>query len=129
MLTGVDVIGASYCVERTQQQYIKMVLSVGKSLATAANICAKDARKNAPVGTPESTGKKGYVGGQMQNSIRQETFVSRPLRYYVMGVTTNVNYSKYVELGTYKMKAQPFLYPAFLKGVDALFAQLEENGG
>lgn len=40
-------------------------------------------------------------------------------------VGTNVNYGPYIEYGTYKMKAQPFLYPAFRSASSQLFDELK----
>jgi HK97 gp10 family phage protein len=40
-------------------------------------------------------------------------------------VGTNVFYSWYVELGTYKMAARPFLFPAFQRASTNLIAELK----
>jgi len=37
------------------------------------------------------------------------------LKKFLWGVGTNVEYAPYVEFGTYKMRAQPYLRPAFDK--------------
>ncbi len=52
------------------------------------------ATKLCPVGTPESTGQKGYRGGTLRQSI---TFESDDES---MTLGTNVEYAPYVELGT-----------------------------
>lgn len=64
------------------------------------------AKLKAPVGTPESTGIKGYRGGTLRQSIRS----SSNSRAAIVG--TNVEYAPYVELGTRKMRAQPYLRPS-----------------
>lgn len=53
------------------------------------------AKKLCPVGTPESTGKKGYRGGTLRNSI---THVAGEQSTMIIG--SNVKYAPYVELGT-----------------------------
>ena len=67
------------------------------------------AQQNAPVGTPESTGIPGYVGGTLKRSIG--------LKITGGGMTAEVeptaDYAPYVELGTRFMEAQPYLGPAF----------------
>ena len=67
------------------------------------------AQKNAPVGTPASTGIPNYVGGKLKQSIS--------LKIADAGMTAEVepkvHYGAYVELGTRYMKAQPYLRPAF----------------
>lgn len=54
----------------------------------------KYAKALCPVGTPESTGKKGYRGGTLRNSI---TF---NVNGDLLMVGSNVEYAPYVELGT-----------------------------
>lgn len=95
----------------------------------AAEGYAKDL---CPVGTLESTGITGYIGGTLRNSISHKIDPSALVVY----IGTNVDYAPYVEMGTgiynpegrktpwiYKdeygnwhwtrgAKAQPFLKPA-----------------
>lgn len=52
------------------------------------------AKKLCPVGTVESTGKKGYRGGTLRNSITHASSEENVI------VGTNVEYGPYVELGT-----------------------------
>ena len=87
------------------------IKAVSEAMARALEICGGKAetyaKQLAPVGTPESTGIPGYRGGTLRNSITHEQWDEKT---EVIGST--VNYSKFVELGTYKMKARPFLRPA-----------------
>ena len=72
------------------------------------------AKDLAPVGTPESTGIAGYLGGSLRDSIRHDVEGdSVNIRAGgVDGIYRTVDYAGYVEMGTYKMKAQPYLRPA-----------------
>ena len=54
----------------------------------------KYAKGLCPVGTVESTGKKGYRGGTLRNSITHQ------IDYKTLSVGSNVEYAPYVELGT-----------------------------
>lgn len=54
----------------------------------------KYAKALCPVGTPESTKKKGYLGGTLRNSITFEVEGDD------LQVGSNVEYAPYVELGT-----------------------------
>lgn len=85
--------------------------AVTEAMARALEICGGKAetyaKQLAPVGTPESTGIPGYHGGTLRNSITHEQWDEKT---EVIGST--VNYSKFVELGTYKMEARPFMRPA-----------------
>ena len=54
----------------------------------------KFAKARCPTGTPESTGKKGYRGGTLKNSITHE------VQGDTLVVGSNVEYAPYVELGT-----------------------------
>lgn len=69
----------------------------------------KKAQKNAPVGTPQSTGIPGYVGGTLKRSIRLDITDG--------GMTAEVEptaeYAAYVEYGTRFMNAQPYMRPSY----------------
>lgn len=54
------------------------------------------AKKLCPVGTVESTGKKGYRGGTLRNSITYRVDVTTD----TLEVGSGVEYAPYVELGT-----------------------------
>lgn len=54
------------------------------------------AKKLCPVGTVESTGKKGYRGGTLRNSINFRVDVTTD----TLEVGSDVEYAPYVELGT-----------------------------
>lgn len=54
----------------------------------------KYAKARCPTGTPESTGKKGYRGGTLKNSITHQVDGD------TLTVGSNVEYAPYVELGT-----------------------------
>lgn len=54
----------------------------------------KYAKALCPVGTVESTGKKGYRGGTLRNSI------THSIDDDTLSVGSNVEYAPYVELGT-----------------------------
>lgn len=66
------------------------------------------AKMLCPVGTPESTGIKGYKGGTLRNSISHTYDLAAHKAY----IGTNIEYAPYVELGTRRMKARPYLKPA-----------------
>lgn len=54
----------------------------------------KYAKALCPVGTVESTGKKGYRGGTLRNSITHEVGENK------ITIGSNVEYAPFVELGT-----------------------------
>lgn len=67
------------------------------------------AQRKAPVGTPQSTGIPGYVGGTLKRSIVLEIRDG--------GLTAEVEptaeYAAYVEYGTRFMNAQPYMRPSY----------------
>lgn len=67
------------------------------------------AQRKAPVGTPQSTGIPGYVGGTLKRSIGLEIRDG--------GLTAEVEptaeYAAYVEYGTRYMNAQPYMRPSY----------------
>ena len=108
-----------------------------RGLETCGLVAEGYAKKLAPVGTPESTGIPGYIGGLLRGSITHAVSGKQPsISTYqdnagkrrgsysgtapeegdsnkkAVYIGTNVEYSSYVELGTIKMDAKPFLKPA-----------------
>lgn len=83
---------------------------IAKDLQRRALQVDRAAKRLCPVGTPESTGKKGYRGGRLRSSITNE--IGTDAQGLVAVIGTNVEYAPYVELGTSRMAAQPFLLPA-----------------
>ena len=68
-----------------------------RAMETCGLVAEGYAKKLAPVDT-----------GNLRNSITHDVDDGEPAAY----IGTNVEYSIYVELGTIKMDAQPFLKPA-----------------
>jgi len=101
-------------------------------MAEYVNSVLRDARRFCPVGTPFSTGKKGYVGGTLRSSIRLQKPQHVPKGSFVAGRDIGldfyiiaggppfrnpntgriVNYAQAVHDGTMKMPPRPFLAQA-----------------
>lgn len=85
----------SAIVENNKSEVMSAVDEAVMRALTAVGIqVEKYAKALCPVGTPESTGKKGYIGGTLRNSI---TYVVEGREVYI---GSNVEYAPYVELGT-----------------------------
>lgn len=77
------------------------------AIGMTAESNAKQEITKAVYDTPES--KSGYVRtGRLRNSITYGVDTEEPAVY----IGSNVEYAPYVELGTSKMAARPFLKPA-----------------
>lgn len=72
--------------------------AVEKALETIGIKIEKYAKALCPVGTPESTGIRGYRGGTLRNSITHQVEVYDGSGSVTAG--SNVEYAPYVELGT-----------------------------
>ena len=72
----------------------QLELAEARTLETIGLKAEKYAKALCPVGTVESTGKKGYRGGTLRNSITHK--VSNDS----VSIGSNVEYAPYVELGT-----------------------------
>lgn len=75
--------------------------------ARAFEIIGQKAESNAKA---EITAKKAIDTGRLRNSITHQVDSSAFVNKVIVG--TNVEYGKYVELGTYKMTARPFIKPS-----------------
>ena len=80
------------------------------------------ASKNAPVGTPESTGIKGYIGGTLRQSID-----SRVKDGGFQGeIFTGVEYAKYQNNGTSKIKGKRFMEKGVIAALKTLTKLLKK---
>ena len=100
--------------------YAKELAKTRKAIGGAALVCQRSTKKRCPVGTPESTHKKNYVGGTLKASYQKV----QSLDGLESAVFTDELYGKFVELGTYKMASQPHLYPGFIDGAIWLMAAM-----
>jgi len=99
-VSGVEII------ERTP--IIKHITGIAsRNIGVFCDVMQQRARELSPVGTPESTGIPGYRGG----TNRQSIFV-RKVDDLQFEVGTASNYGAYLELGTSKMRARPYMAPA-----------------
>jgi len=103
----VDVVGADTLITQLGLLDVETKVRAMKAIIDAANACADDARATVPVDT-----------GELRDS---EYMLFRELEAEV-GFTAE--YAVYVELGTYKMAAQPYLLPAYELAVQQLLSDL-----
>lgn len=90
-------------LEALGEQLGQAMIAIGMT----AESNAKQEITKAVYDTPES--KSGYVRtGRLRNSITYGVDTNEPAVY----IGSNVEYAPYVELGTSKMRARPFLKPA-----------------
>lgn len=68
--------------------------AIARAMEQIGILVEKYAKALCPVGTTESTGKKGYRGGTLRNSITHEADKNTVV------VGSNVEYAPFVELGT-----------------------------
>ena len=82
----------------TEDNSDQVLSELAKATKRALTIIGMNAEKYAkalcPVGTSESTGKKGYRGGTLRNSITHHVDEDS------VSIGSNVEYAPYVELGT-----------------------------
>ena len=105
-------ISVSVTVDNSAKVQAEIKSAIARALWRIGAQAEGYAKDLCPVGTPESTGIPGYVGGTLRGSI---THTSDGKAAYI---GTDVKYGKYVELGTVKMAARPFLRPAAANHAD-----------
>lgn len=94
-------------------EYIEAVKrGIKKAMAEIADQAESNVADLTPVGTPESTGKPGYIGGTLKGSITGRSDADTAY------IGTDVEYAPYVEFGTYKMAAKPYLKPGIMDYMD-----------
>ncbi len=122
MSISVSVSGMPEIDAQIEANYQKQLRRANRAVHSAGLTCQKVAKQNCPVGTPESTGIKGYHGGRLRQSIQVSN-----TRYLEWTCGTNVFYAIFVEKGTVKMRARPFLTLGFEAGAKQLLADFGEG--
>lgn len=106
----------------SMQQWVNGLAQKVDERTQEAGINVEAAGKIAcPVGTPESTHKKRYHGGRLRQSIR---YVNLGRGHSAVGST--VYYAGFVNDGTRKMRARPFLTNAFINERKAWMSDLQD---
>lgn len=92
---------------------------IGDRELECGELTATLAKDMSPVGTPGSTGIPGYVGGTNKRSI---AFEEKRATDQNLGwaVYTQSGYGGYLEIGTSRMAARPYIRPAFDRAVGML---------
>ncbi len=62
----VSVYGQDAVFKAMEDQYLQQSRRANRAVNSAGLTCQKVAKQNCPVGTPESTGIKGYHGGRLR---------------------------------------------------------------
>lgn len=102
-MTGQDDI-----IIKLNARLAQMQSRVNQSIQGAGIDCEALAKQACPVDTGRLRSSIHYDPGNLSCTVG-----------------TNVNYAQYVEFGTYKMVAQPFLFPAFVQTVRNLREELK----
>jgi HK97 gp10 family phage protein len=89
-----SVGGVVITQDNTEEVLAAVEQAITKAMTKIGIKVERYAKNLCPVGTPESTGKKGYRGGTLRNSITFEVEDKE------VAIGSNVEYAPYVELGT-----------------------------
>jgi phage gpG-like protein len=101
-----------------------MATKAGNAVQGAGIDCEAGAKQRCPVGTPESTGIKGYAGGRLRSSIKYTK-----INQFSCKCGTNVKYAKPVEFGHVTrsgsfVPAQPYMFPSYVETRKNLLEEL-----
>ena len=92
-MEGGDAVSVQF-TDNSAQALSELSRAKARTLETIGLKAEGYAKRLCPVGTVESTGKKGYRGGTLRNSI------THTVDGDVLSVGSNIPYAAYVELGT-----------------------------
>jgi HK97 gp10 family phage protein len=118
----VSVSGMDYVFKAMDVDTARRQNEMNRAINSAGLTCQKVAKQNCPVGTPESTGIKGYHGGRLRASIHVDNS-----KWLESTVGTNVYYALWVHEGTRKMQGRPFLRKGFEAGAQQLQSDMGET--
>ena len=97
---NVELKGQDKAIKDIRAYYEKRKPKIENVILRAGHRVEYEAKLRVPVDT-----------GRLKSSLT--TAEDKGRGYFTVKVGTNVNYGKYVEFGTRKMRAQPYLLPAF----------------
>ena len=101
---NIRIEGLDRVIKSIEQKFGNAEGKLSKGIAKGCKIVEGEAKANCPVST-EAT-RPGGPHGELRASITSEVAGTTGV------VGTHTEYAAYVEFGTYKMKAQPYLVPA-----------------
>lgn len=109
MNVSVTINGAENAIGILDELQESINEGITRGVSEAGEIVVTEAKANCPVDT-----------GNLRASINKQVSGN------TCTVGTNCEYAGYVEFGTYKMAAQPYLVPALLNNVDAIVSAVTE---
>lgn len=121
MSIKISIEGLDAAKAAVQSRVSEMIQKASAGVAEGGKIVEGEAKALCPVST-EAT-RPGGPHGELRESITSQA------NGLSCDVGTNKEYAMYVELGTYKMAAQPYLVPALINKknevVDAIKAAIK----
>lgn len=118
MAISVKIDGMSN-VMNMLKKYSNAESKLSRGIEKGCMIVEGEAKVLCPVSTEET--RPGGPHGELRDSITHE------VNKNTGAVGTNKEYGIYVELGTYKMAAQPFLVPALLSKKDEVVQAIKDE--
>lgn len=109
---SLELKGINGLLDRAKLLLPKVRARVQQTVAETALLIETDAKQFAPVDT-----------GRLRSSIHAEIAPNG----LSATVEVSVNYAVFVEMGTRRQRAQPFLFPAYEKNRGAFVANLKRN--
>ena len=108
-MDNIEISGVDEILNRLQQIGANVSRFENQALGNAAEPVLEDAKANAPVRT-----------GKLKEGLKISSIKTKEgMKYVLVGVDKSDNskifYGKFVEFGTTKMSARPFLGPAYEK--------------
>ena len=107
-----------YIPDAELQQFLKKLDKASDEVKKKAGFeltaTALEIDKNAKAYVPVDTGR-------LRSSINNQKLTQDGLNH---AISTDVEYSVFVEKGTSKQRAQPYLRPAYLLGVNRFYARM-----
>lgn len=109
---SIQLVGATDVLSRLKLLVPSVRQAAGDTVAETVLLIETDAKLLAPVDT-----------GRLRSSIHSEIAPNRLSGF----VATNVSYAPFIEFGTRRQRAQPFMFPAYEKNRAAFLSRLKAN--
>lgn len=120
-MDNIELSGVDEILNRLQQIGANVSRLENQALRNAAEPVLEDAKANAPVRT-----------GKLKEGLKISSIkIKEGMKYVLVGVDKSDNskifYSKFIEFGTTKMSARPFLGPAYEKNRREIIEEIKNT--
>jgi HK97 gp10 family phage protein len=113
MAKDVEITGLQDILDELKKKSENISKLENEALKNAAQIVQENAKQKAPVSKTKKEHMRDHI-------VISKISTVNGVKYIKVGVEKDFYYAKFVEFGTTKMKARPFMQPAYEENVEKI---------